>query len=277
MKGRLEVLKPGLMTSIQDLGRLGLSYYAIPNSGAMDPNSAKIALLLLDKDEKGPVLECTALAPEIKFHSATEIAISGADFGWQVNDAKINVPSRIKVAKGDVLKGSFAKAGLRGYIALAGNLVLEEVLASYSTYTKAGMGGFHGRNLQKGDILSWTEDPRFIESENRFAIHKGPEFQWMIEESKEILVKTKYRIASDTDRMGMRLEGRQLLSSSHQLTSSSPVLPGFIQLPPSGLPIIVLQDSQTTGGYPRIAYLRELDLGRLNQVPIGHEISFLLP
>jgi antagonist of KipI len=274
--GSFEIIKAGMMTSIQDLGRKGLAYFAIPTSGVMDKSAARIALLILHKNENSPLLECTSSAPEIKFNDETRIVITGADFNWKLNNDPINRNSILSVKKNDILKGNFSKDGLRGYIALGGDLEIEKVYDSFSTYTNAKLGGFQGRLLRKGDILKW-KNTNFVFSKNKIIpIKKGPEFNLLSEESMELLTSNIYKIGIDSNRMGVRLEGKKLNNTNFQLENSVPVLPGFIQLPPSGLPIIVLQDGQTTGGYPRIAYIQNKYLSELNQIPLGGGFQFQL-
>ena len=273
--GSLEILKAGLMTSIQDFGRKGLAYYAIPKSGVMDGNAAKIALLLLNKRDQSALIECTSMAPTIKFHSDITIAISGADFQWKLNDNSISSNTKLDILKGDILKGGFSKKSMRGYIAINAELVVDKIFDSYSTYTPAKLGGYQGRLLKKGDVIKWL-DRKESNIDLELLFYKGPEYDWLTEIGKSTLLKSSFQISRDTDRMGMRLEGEVIACANYQLPASSPVLPGFIQLPPSGLPIIVLQDSQTTGGYPRIGYLREEELYDLNQRPLGETIRFKL-
>lgn len=272
--GSFEIIKAGMMTSIQDLGRKGLGYFAIPTSGAMDKNAARIALLILKKNEKSPLIECTSNAPEIKFNDSTRIVITGADFNWKLNNEPIIRNSILSVNKNDILKGYFSKNGMRGYIAFEEDLEIEKIYDSFSTYTNAQLGGFQGRLLRKGDILKW-KNPNFSFSKNKIIpIKKGPEFSWLSEKSVELFLSNIYKIGIDSNRMGIRLEGEKLENTNLPLKDSVPVLPGFIQLPPSGLPIVVLQDGQTTGGYPRIAYIQDQYLSELNQIPLGGEFQF---
>lgn len=270
----LEVVKSGLMTSIQDLGRKGLAYYAIPHSGAMDVNAAKIALLLLNLAEDNPLIECTSIAPHIRFHASTQIALTGADFLWTINEEKVPLNTVLHLQKGDFLKGKFAKEGLRGYIAIDGKLQVDKVYGSYSTYINAQIGGFQGRLLKKGDFLQWHPASSSALNKCIIPIHKGPEFDYLSPDSQQALTSNPYKIGVDSNRMGIRLRGTKLEAKTYQLKHSLPVLSGFVQLPPSGLPIVILQDGQTSGGYPRIAYVREQDLGRLNQVRLGGKIWF---
>ncbi len=270
----LEIVKPGLLSSFQDLGRKGLSYYAIPNSGVMDRNAAQIALLLLDKGHEEPVLECTSLAPTIRFHAATRIAITGADFSWKLNGTYVGVNNVLEIKSGDLLEGGFAKDKLRGYIGFQGELILSSVYGSKSTLLSAAFGGFAGRSLRKGDKIFWQDQTKLEKDVKHFFLYPGPEFNLLEQESRSRLCSQKYTISTDSNRMGLRLSGVPLKAVSYQLSYSAPLLPGFIQLPPSGQPIIVLQDGQTTGGYIRIAYIREVQLSKLNQIPLGQQLSF---
>jgi antagonist of KipI len=269
-----EIIKPGLLTTIQDFGRKGFAYYAIPKSGVMDKNAAKIAQLILGKDEDWPLIECTSMAPTIQFHGATSIAISGADFNWKINNETLPLNALIKVEKGDVLIGQFAKDGLRAYLAINNPLKLDKIYDSYSTYINAGIGGYQGRILKKGDIVEWQTQENDIKNERLIPIKEGPEFHLLSNASKRNLMENVYKIGTDSNRMGIRLKGPKLESSIYQLENSLPVLPGFIQLPPSGLPIIILQDGQISGGYPRIAYVQEKHLSGLNQIPLGGSFRF---
>ena len=268
----LEIIKPGLLTTIQDMGRKGLAYYAIPPSGAMDRNAARIALLLLNLPEEAPLMECTSVAPTIKFHDAAQIAISGADFQWALNGTRVVLHTVVEIQRGDILSGKMATNGLRGYIAINGTLQIDKVYHSYATYLNAGMGGYQGRMLKKGDLIEWENEKDHNIGTNSIPILAGPEFSLLSETARHQLRDITYTIGSDSNRMGLRLRGERLESASYQLEHSLPVLPGFIQLPPSGLPIILLQDGQVSGGYPRIAYLRERHLAILNQIPLGGEV-----
>ena len=271
-----EIIKPGLLTTIQDAGRKGLAYYAIPPSGAMDRNAAKIALLLLNLSEDIPLIECTSVAPTIKFHDTAQIAISGADFQWTLNDTPVVLHTLIDIQPGDILSGKMATNGLRGYIAINGTLQVDKVYNSYATYLNAGIGGYQGRMLKKGDIIEWESNKEHNVEKKYIPILPGPEFALLSDAAQRQLQDITYTIGSDSNRMGLRLRGERLESTSYQLKHSLPVLPGFIQLPPSGLPIVLLQDGQISGGYPRIAYLRERHLAALNQIPLGREVRFRL-
>ena len=277
----LEIIKPGLMTTIQDMGRSGLAYYAIPQSGVMDWYSAYNALLLLNQPQNYPLIECTFLAPEIKFNYPSQIALTGANFNWTINHEKVGLNTILNLARGDVLKGTWAKDGLRGYLAINGKLKIEAIYNSYSTYIYAKMG----RPLQAGDIISWTNSKVVLArgsliikllSHSIVPLKPGPEFNYLTQAAQTKLRTNKYKISCDSNRMGARLVGAKLESSCYQLDFSLPVLPGFLQLPPSGVPIVLLQDGQVSGGYPRIAYIPKRHLAQFNQIPLNREFRFEL-
>lgn len=279
----LEILHPGLLMTIQDLGRKGLAYYAIPNSGVMDRESAALALEILKLPEEHPLLECTSKAPKIRFQEATQLVLTGADFNWKINGQTVGRNTIHKVKKSDILEGSFARDGMRGYLGINGDLKISKVYGSYATYTNAKLGGFQGRALQKGDVIEW-ENRKPVGISDLGVIHAikdpvipiypGPEFSYLNTRAIQDLEECFFKISPDSNRMGARLIGPSLESRTYQLKYSAPVLPGFIQLPPSGLPIVLLQDGQISGGYPRIAYIPEENLASFNQLPFGKPFQF---
>lgn len=280
----ITVIKPGLLTSIQDIGRRGYGYYAIPISGVMDSVSARRALLLCRLQESDPVIECTMIPPTIKFHGDAQIVLSGADFNWTINSEPVERNKIITVKNEDILSGQKATNGTRGYIAVRGSLITEKTYGSVSTYRNACIGGINGDYLKKGDNLQWKPLP-FIDSSkihvpsadhSTIEIQPGPEFDYLSDLAKFQLLENTYTIHNDSNRMGARLIGEPIDASTYQLSKSKPVLPGFIQLPPSGIPIVLLNDGQTTGGYPRIAYMNRANLDRFNQIAIGESFKFMM-
>lgn len=268
----LEFIRSGLLTTVQDSGRAGTNFYAIPSSGSMDPNAAMIALLLLNEKPDSPLIECTSIAPSIRFHGPAKIALTGADFNWTLNHQAVPLNTVLAISDGDVLTGKHAADQLRGYIAVQGAWTGTPVYGSHSTYLSGKFGGFEGRILQKGDKIEWKSEG--LMDDSAIPLRKGPEFDWLSETSKQILVRDPYTIGVESNRMGARLQGPKLESRAYQLPDSVPVLPGFVQLPPGGLPIVVLQDGQVSGGYPRIAYIPERFLPVFNQIPLGKQVRF---
>lgn len=272
----LKIIKPGLLTSIQDLGRIGSAYYAVPRSGAADENAARIALLLLNKDSDSALIECTSLAPTIEFTGSEKIVLTGADFGWTLNGEIIHRNTVLSVKSGDILQGKFAREGMRGYLAVAGDLEVDTVLGSVSTYPPGRFGGHQGRILQKGDIIPCKASFESLLQSHEIPVKTGPEFHFLEPSEREAFFLKTFKISPDSNRMGARLTTDKPIHCLRCLDSSVPVLPGFIQLPPAGMPIVVLQDGQTTGGYPRIFYIPRKFLSKFNQIPLGGTFKFVL-
>lgn len=253
----LTLLKAGLQTLLVFPPQSGLAQFAVPSGGPMDPESAAVGRLLLRLPEEHPVLEVTALAPTLQFDRDTRIVLTGADFGWTI-DGKIVLRNFIvEVPAGSTLRGKFSPDGLRGYVCIEGKFERRKRILST-------------RPLKDGDRLEWNPLPEF----DAFPLRRGPEFERLTTESAERLTTETFRISTASNRMGARLEGIRLEAQPPGLTDSVPVLPGFVQLPPGGEPIVVLNDGQTTGGYPRIAYLHPRELGRFCQIPLRGTVRF---
>lgn len=276
----IEILHPGIYTNIQDSGRKGYAFYAIPRSGVMDYQAYNTIKSLLQFSAQFSVIECTLQAPTIRFHGEFEVVVSGADMQWKLNGNPISTEAILNVQVGDVLKGSFAKSGFRGYIGFADEMIIQSHYGSASSYSYASLGGNQGQSLTKGQSIEFkkrTLPQSKVVSQStkpisrKIQIHKGPEYHWLEESS--VLSDHTFTITPQSNRMGARLQGPCLLSPL-QMSQSVPVLPGFIQLLPSGQLIVLLQDGQTTGGYPRVAYLTNTELSGFNQIPIGKEVKF---
>ncbi len=276
-----EFIKPGLYSSLQDQGRIGMSYYAIPTSGVMDRQSAKFANLIVGNPVSNPVIECCLSGPTIKFHSPTTIAITGSPMSWNINGKATPLNTKLTIKKGDILSSKFATANLYAYIAIQGNLETMLSYESCSVYPPAKLGHQGGKPFQKDDIIKWKKSSNELKSSkvnprvfaSNIPIIKGPEYHLLTDKSMENLTTATWTKSVNSNRMGARLSG-PLLSTQDNLHDSVPVLPGHIQLPPSGLPIVVLQDGQTTGGYPRIGFIDRSDLDDFNQIELKGEMKF---
>lgn len=284
----LMVIDAGLFTSIQDAGRTGYRKYGIPYSGAMDKEAFKEANRLTGNIAGYPVIECTLKGGSFQFNSKAVIALTGADMEPDLNGDKIEMNRSHSVSKGDVLNLGYAKRGCRTYLAIKGLLDIDKVFGSYSTYDKAGFGGFKGRKLEKGDELNWAETEAvysvqktpvsaipYYSSKLRIKLMKGPEWDWFSEKEQLHFLDSEFKVSSSSDRMGIRLEGSGIRVPDRQLVSS-PVIPGIIQIPGNGKPIVLMNDGQTIGGYPRIAKVLNSELWRLGQVKPGDLIRFEL-
>jgi biotin-dependent carboxylase-like uncharacterized protein len=279
MRG-LKILKPGLLTSLQDLGRPGLGHFAIPIGGVMDRNSVILSNRLLGNPDHCPVIECTLIGGIFEVLSRIKIAITGADMKWRVNGYPLQLNRCYVLERGDILEGGRAIEGFRSYIGIEGRWIGQTVYGSVSYLSYAAIGNLDGSPLRSGDILEFAETEKsdatipeptpFLKA---IPLQKGPEFDDLDAASQKHIFEHAFYINAQSNRMGARLEGPPL-KLNRILKESVPLLPGFIQLPPSGKPIVILQDGQCTGGYPRIAYIDREELDILNQVPIGSFIQF---
>ncbi|MEP3480988.1 MAG: biotin-dependent carboxyltransferase family protein [Fuerstiella sp.] len=283
--GELTVFRPGLQAQIQDQGRTGLAYYAIPTSGPLDGYSADLANVLLGNDAKAALIECHFVAPTLRFDSDATICLTGASLKWTLDGRRLKRNRTYQVSVGSQLSGQAAKRGCRAYIGIRGEMKTERTFGSAACYAAAGFGGNEGRILAVGDKIFWKETAPWNaymaldisgKKWNRSSVRilPGPEFLWLTAECQRALTNTEFCITSDSNRMGAKLTGPRLSVGEKCLSHSMPVLPGMIQLPPSGHPIVVLQDGQTTGGYPRIGYIPQAELCRLNQVRPGDSFRF---
>ena len=281
--------KPGIFTSIQDNGRPGLSFYGISKGGYMDPNSADLANKLVGNKKGSPVIECSYTAPTIEFGKNFIIALSGADMNWTIDRNPIPRYTSLYVRKGSILSGSSGHQGIRAYIAIQGSMDLPKVYNSYSHYSRCDINGENGLILKKGDKLPIKKGKskwqfRFVSDEERpplskkkiIPIHRGPEWHLLNQHSKESMMKAHWSISTNSDRMGANLTGHTISFRNEINMDSVPVFPGIIQAPIDGSPIVVLQDGQTAGGYPRIAFIPQESLGLFNQIRPQEAFSFYL-
>ncbi|WP_114781435.1 5-oxoprolinase subunit C family protein [Botryobacter ruber] len=301
----LEIIKPGVLTTIQDAGRYGYQKDGILVSGAMDTVALRIANLLVGNLKSDAALEATITGPQVKFASDQLIAVTGADMAPAVDGTPIKMWRPVFVKKGSTLKLGSATTGCRTYVAFSGSFAIPKVLGSYATYLRAAVGGYEGRALQAGDVIpcnefpekvlplleqlqasgnghsfcetKWAVDPHVhpVYQENpEIQVLRGPEYDRLSELSKMYLWKEKFQVTAQSDRMGYQLLGVTLSLSHKTELISTAVTFGTVQVPPKGSLIILMADRQTTGGYPRVAQVITADLPLLAQVPPGKVIRF---
>ncbi|WP_419880677.1 biotin-dependent carboxyltransferase family protein [Peribacillus sp. B-H-3] len=299
----IKVIRPGLLTTFQDLGRYGYQKYGVIVSGAMDIISYKLANMLVGNQEDDAALEATLIGPELKIERDMLLAITGANLSPKINGEAVPLWKPLFVKKNSILTFGACKQGCRCYISFSGGLIAEEVLGSRSTYLRAEFGGYRGRALKKDDILftngtsrnaasifqdlrkkekagyaeaSWHIRGGFFQKRNQqiLRVIKGQHFSMFDEKAKKDLFEKTFKIDSHSDRMGYRLSGPQLQTSVSKELLSEAVTHGTIQVPRDGRPIILLSDRQTTGGYPRIAHVASADVPLLGQLKPGESISF---
>lgn len=295
------VQKPGMLASVQDLGRHGHRQLGICPGGALDVLALTLANRLVGNADAAAGLEITMGGCEIRFETSTRIALVGDGFGARLDGAPLWPCWSVPVAAGQTLKlgganaAGVKKAGLRSWLAVAGGIDVPPVLGSRSTDLKAGFGGHQGRALRKGDRLAlgasaldaarlgrrpfgvrgpdWGPE----ESNGSIALRvlPGPEFEQFTVASHAQLWSERWRITAQSNRMGSRLAGAELKRKRSTDMLSSGVIPGTIQVPPSGQPIILMGDAQTTGGYPRIGVVIRADLWKLAQAPLDGRLRLV--
>ncbi len=308
------VFQPGLLASVQDLGRHGLRRLGICPGGALDPLALRVANRLVGNADDAAGIEITMGACALRFDADSRIALAGDDFGAELDagqGARTVLPYwSMPVAAGQTLRLQGAnrwsgKAGVRSWLAVAGGIDVSPVLGSRSTDLKAGFGGHEGRALKKGDRLpigsaapgadrlarrafglrspqAWgmSDMSDVCASEDTdeliwVRVIPGPEQHQFTPESIAKFWAEPWRITPHSNRMGSRLAGPVLARREAGDMLSSAMLPGVIQVPPSGQPIVLLGDAQTTGGYPRIGVVVEADLWKLAQAPLKSQLRFV--
>lgn len=287
----IRVLKGGMLTTVQDLGRTGYQSQGFSVAGVMDVRSFKIANLLLDNPENEPVLEFTLIGPTLEFTSATIIAITGGDFQPTVNGEPVPMYTALYMNKGDILKFQSARTGSRGYIAFSSYLDVPVVMGSRCTNLKSKIGGFKGRKLQTGDYMNFRIKRRYLpyflsrklelpdaaefeKDETVLRVVMGPQDNLFSKQGVETFLNSEYTVTSDFDRMGCRLEGPYIAPKKASDIISDGIAFGSIQVPAHGKPIILLADRQTTGGYAKIATVASVDIPKLVQRKTDHKIRF---
>ncbi|AOY76500.1 biotin-dependent carboxyltransferase family protein [Clostridium formicaceticum] len=285
---KISIVKPGLMTTIQDQGRIGYQHFGMPVAGAMDVYSLQLANLLVGNHRFEAALEITLMGPEISFHDTRAVAITGGEISATINDRPVSMYETLYLQKGDTLKLGNISVGCRSYLAISEGFHLEKVMGSYATYTRGNIGGFYGRKLMAGDEIPLNQKQyeghvgtRRIPKSLTPDLHKscirvimGPEDQAFTEEGKAVFQKSQYRISNQSDRMGYRLEGPKIQHVSTADIISGGINLGAIQVPGEGVPIIMMADRQTTGGYTKIANVISIDIPLVAQKKPGDIIKF---
>ena len=295
----LKIVKPGMLDSIQDMGRYGYQQVGINPTGAIDRYAAAIANILVGNSNREAVIEMHFPAATIFFEQATIIALSGADFGATISGKPIPVNHPIVVNKNSTLQFHSPKNKSHCYLAVRGGMKISKWLNSYSTNLKAEAGGYSGRRLLKDDtidlneepgltpidendptsidckILPWEANENFgMEESEQVMVMTGAEWSWLEKNSQEKFLKNPFFISHNSDRMGYRLASEPLhLHTKTELVSSA-VSFGTIQLLPDGQLIILMADHQTTGGYPRLGNVIAVHLSTLAQMKAGDKIQF---
>jgi len=288
----IEVRAPGLLTTVQDLGREGFGPMGVSPSGAADPVALRIGNRLVGNADGAAGLEMTLLGGTFVFPERAEIALTGADFHATLDDTAVVWWRSAEVRTGQTLRMGPTRSGARCYLCVRGGIDVKLFLGSASTHLLSGLGGFEGRALRKGDVLKIgvaggsfrTFRKRSVAARalaqlaprKVLRVTAGPQSDWFSEETQKSFYAGTYRVAEESNRMGLRLEGAAIASTVGGEMISEGVSLGAVQITAGGLPIILFVEQQTTGGYPKIANVISADLSSLGQLRPRDEIRFEL-
>lgn len=302
----VSVLRAGLHTLVQDQGRFGYQHFGVPVAGAMDPFSHRVANVLAGNHGDCATLEITLQGPRLQFGEDALIAVCGADLSPVIAGDPVPEGKAVRIRGGSILAFGACRTGCRAYLAVHGGFDVPAIMHSRSTYETARIGGLQGRALARDDVLQAQAAPaglypglghELARSRRSFAAPKwsvnqhieklgrmpqvvrvlpGRHWDDFATEARERLIGQVFRISTDSNRMGFRLEGPLLPLQSPRELLSEAVSFGTIQVPPGGLPIVLMADRQTTGGYPRIAEVASVDLHLLAQLKPGDRLRFEL-
>lgn len=285
----VEILNSGMLSTIQDTGRFGVMKNGFSQNGAMDSYSLKIANRLVGNSLTCAVIEMTMMGITARFTENYVICVAGADMSAKINKTSIRTNKAYRVKQGDVLTCSYAKSGVRAYLAVSGGIDVDRVMGSRSTDLKSAIGGFNGRKLQNGDILEIGQENFEIppESLKKWQVKEGnypekitvravsgPQDFMFTDDAINNFYSNEWTVTNQCDRMGIRLEGEPLESKDGVDIISDGIVFGSVQIPKNGKPIILMADHQTTGGYAKIATVISVDLPLLAQARPNTVIKF---
>ncbi len=279
-----EVVRPGLLTSIQDLGRRGWRRLGIPGSGAMDRQAVRATNAALGNDPGDAAIELPFPGPVLRALAEVDVAVGGADFDARLNATPLDPSTLARVRPGDLLTFQAPRRGQWAYVGVAGGIDAPVAFGSRSTYARGGLGGIGGRALRAGDILGAGEPTRARQVAQRAHISVppagpmrvvlGPQTEYFQVDARAVMLEQPFEVTMQRDRSGMRMRGPRLAHRGEAEILSDGLLPGAIQVPPDGSLVITLADGPTTGGYPKIACVISADLDRLAQCGPGDTLRF---
>ena len=276
----IKVLKAGLYTTVQDLGRYGFRNQGVPVSGAMDQEAALLANSILGNAMHDAVLEITMLGPTLLFRNSTTITVTGAPFTMHLNSTEIVNNQVITVHPNDVLTIGKARSGMRCYLAVKGGIQTELVLGSRSFYKGVTASAVLKKEdelpyiMHKTDCVAKTISEATKTSAEGITVYKGPEFNELRPEQQHILLQNTFKVSPQSNRMAYLLAEDKRFTAKEMITS--PVQPGTVQLTPSGKLIVLMRDAQVSGGYARVLQLSGASVDALSQKRGGDTVRFTL-
>ncbi|NBA97563.1 biotin-dependent carboxyltransferase family protein [Pseudomonas sp. R5(2019)] len=288
----IEIISATALATVQDLGRHGSLGYGVGTSGAMDNLSLILGNLLLGNDENAAAIEIPLFPFEVRFTEDCTFAVTGAACGARLDDVRLPPNWVAHARKGQVLKLTYPSAGSRAYLCLAGGVDVPEVLGSRSTQLRGEFGGWQGRALERGDVIPaarpgldqpadfglqtvMTALALTVDGLPAIRVLPAAEFECFSEQAQGEFFAGDWKITTQSNRYGYRMEGTPLLPREALEIRSHGIVPGVIQVPHGGQPIVQMRDAQPSGGYPKFAAVIEADLWRLGQAPIGSKVRFV--
>ena len=286
VRGGVVVIRPGLLTTVQDLGRWGYQDRGVPVAGPMDVMAHRLANAAVGNADAAAGLEATVIGPELRFDQDAVFAIAGADLGASLDGAAIALGRPTQAAAGATLRFESRRSGSRAYVAVSGGIDVPRILGSRATHVLSGMGGVEGRPLKAGDRLvigaaSTSSAPRRQMERRvipvggaRLRVLPGPQDDAFDADALDRLQRARYIVSPESNRMAYRLTGPPLRQGAGEEMISDAAFFGGVQVPPSGEPILLMADRQTTGGYPQIATVISADLPLAGQLAPGDWVEF---
>lgn len=276
----IEILRPGLLDLVMDLGRRGFRAQGVPEGGAADAPALMLANRLVGNADGTAGLELLLHGPLLRFPLGGRVALAGADMQARVNGVTAPRGRALEVPPGGELDLRQASGGLRAYLAVAGGIAVPPVLGSRSTFLPGGFGGWQGRALQADDVLPLGPAPQSRRAtlapdarSGTLRILPGPQLAGFSDTALKALAGGEFTVSADANRLGLRLAGAALAYAGGELASQA-VLPGAIQVPPDGQPIILGWDGPVTGGYPVVAGIIAADMPGVAQLKPGDKLRF---
>jgi antagonist of KipI len=284
------VIKPGMLTTVQDAGRWGFQSRGVPVAGPMDPVSHRLANALVGNAPGAATLEITLLGPELEFDDERLVACAGAEFALTVDGRAVTSNAPFIVAAGSHLRFGARGRGARAYLAVSGGIAVPPTLGSRATHLVSAMGGLGGRALGAGDRLPLGDPDRMQsaalapqapivalpDGQARLRVLPGPQAELFSAGALDVLQSAPYTVAQNSDRMGFRLDGPRLTHARGADIISDATPLGVLQVPASGQPILLMADRQTAGGYPKIATVITADIAVAGQLGPADQITFVL-
>jgi allophanate hydrolase len=290
MKPALNIMAPGVHTTVQGAKRIGYQDVGVPGSGPLDPVSFRLANALVGNAGDTAAFELLVQGPTCEvLADAVRVALVGCEAGLEVRSERARVVpagQSVRLARGEVFRIGPLGDSACAYLAIEGGLDVEPVLGSVSTYVRGAIGGFEGRRLQKGDVVPLRSSGPEVRAESALSraldlgleqpvrVVLGPQADYFTDEAVKTFLSSVYTVSPQSDRMGFRLDGPHLAHAKGYNIISDGVMPGSIQVPGSGQPIVLMADHQTTGGYPKIATVVSADLPLVGRRRPGRTIRF---